>query len=118
MIRLINVSGRKIDIDKNVSIPPDQSITGDITITPRIEQLINTGLLSKVEQIYEKKDFSNQSFVSPSDMRRQRVLEEIKAGNVNPSVNVEKITINEINNTDETNNNQSTSKRGRKKSNN
>lgn len=109
MVKLINVSGRKIDISKNVSILPGKDISGDIEITPRIEQLLNTGLLKRVEQLYEKKDFKNSSFVSSGDLRRQQILENIKAGNIFPSVNTEI----QSNNTIQKEN--TTSKRGRKK---
>lgn len=84
MIKLINNSGRRIDLTKNLSIPADKSFEGEIEITPRIYQLIQMGLLSKIDIKNEKS--TDNTTLTEGAKRRQNVINQIEAGFVNKSI--------------------------------
>lgn len=88
MIKLTNASGKKIDISESVSIQPNSFVTGDIELTPRIQQLINMGLITMSDTIADvaNENNNNESYVSTGALRRKQVMEKIKAGYSKPSI--------------------------------
>lgn len=92
MIKLINVSGKKIDLSKDVSLNPNECISGDIEITSRIFQMINMGLVTMTDVKDEKKtDFDNESFITAGALRRKQTMENIKAGYSKPSISLDNV---------------------------
>lgn len=114
MIKLINKSGKKIDISKGTSIEPNKSLIGNIEITPRIQQLINMGLLLLTtvnDEVNETKQNDKQSFLTSGALRRKKVMDDIKAGHTKPSIRLDNIvTTNKNIKTTKTNRNKRKSK--------
>lgn len=86
MIKLINNSGRKIDLTPNLSIPANKSFEGDIEITPRINQMIQMGLLTKTTIDYKDSSIDSIDNLTEGAKRRKIVMEKIKAGFIKPSI--------------------------------
>lgn len=86
MIKLINNSGRKIDLTPNLSIPANKSFEGDIEITPRINQMIQMGLLTKTTIDYKDSSNDNTNILTESAKRRKVIMDNIKAGFRKPSI--------------------------------
>ena len=94
MIKLVNKSGKKIDISKETSIEPNKSLVGNIEITPRIQQLINMGLLimtSVNDNSDNNKPTNKQSFLTSGALRRKQVMDNIKAGYTKPGIRLDNI---------------------------
>lgn len=94
MIKLINKSGKKIDISKGTSIEANKSLIGNIEVTPRIQQLINMGLLLLTtvnDEVNETKQNDKQSFLTSGALRRKKVMDNIKAGHTKPSIRLDNI---------------------------
>lgn len=89
MIKLINNSGRKIDLTPNLSIPANKSFEGDIEITPRINQMIQMGLLTKTTIDYKDSSNDNTNNLTEGDKRRKIAMEQVKAGFTVPSISLD-----------------------------
>ena len=88
MIKLKNNTDRTIDITNKIKIKPNTTISGDITITSRLQQLINMKLLSIVN-LDDSKNVSNSinnSNITPGSMRRKQILKNINKNTVKPSI--------------------------------
>lgn len=89
MIKLINNSGRKIDLTPNLSIPANKAFEGDIEITPRIYQMIQMGLLTKAEIEIKQNDLDDIDFLTEGAKRRKIVLDNINAGFIKQSISLD-----------------------------
>lgn len=89
MIKLSNNSGKKINITKDLILPPNKSITGDIEITPRLQQLISMKLLSVTYLTQTKKSINQTEKVLTE---KEIIMNNIKAGYVKPSIPLNNIS--------------------------
>ncbi len=89
MIKLINNSGRKIDLTHDISIPANKSFEGDLEITPRIYQMIQMGLLTKTELKDKVSTIVNDNNLTEAAKRRKIVMENVKAGFRKPSISLD-----------------------------
>lgn len=85
MIKLVNNSDRRIDLTTDISIPANKSFEGNLEITPRINQMIQMGILTKIDITYNETDYSNFNLTEGAK-RRRATMEKIKAGLIKESI--------------------------------
>ena len=98
MIRITNLTDKSIDITKNVILNPRSYIDVQTSITSRLYQMVNMGII-KIQEINKKNDdnIKKSSFISEGSLRRKQMMEKIRNGNIKPSVSLDVSSYKKIN---------------------
>ena len=87
MIRIINLSNRTLDVTDTISINPRSHLNVQTSITPRLYQLMNMGLI-RIEQINEK-NTDDSDCISSGSLRRKQMMNKIRNGQIKSSVSLD-----------------------------
>ena len=99
MFRITNLTNRPIDITSNISINARSYLDVQTSITSRLHQLMNVGVI-KIQEIKEKTDNSiNSSDISEGSLRRKQMMEKIRNGDIKPGVSLDVSSYKQINTT-------------------
>jgi len=124
MIKIINNCDRVINITSDLKLAPGKFIRTELVPDSRILQLAQMNVITIEEINPEKEEKVTELNCTPGDLRRKQILDNIRAGRVEPSIPLHNVILpkreNNIQNTLNTtktendNNKYSTVKRRRK----
>lgn len=102
MLRITNLTNKLLDVTKNVSINPRSYLDVQTSITPRLYQMMNMGVI-KIQEITEKTNtIKDSSIVSEGSLRRKQMMEKIRKGDTKPGVSLDVSLYKQINTTEST----------------
>lgn len=100
MLRITNLTNKTLDITKNVAINPHSYLDIQTSITPRLYQMMNMGVI-KIQEITEKSNIIKESStISEGSLRRKQMMEKIRKGDTKPGVSLDVSSYKQINSTE------------------
>lgn len=89
MLRITNLTNKSLDITKNVTINPRSYLDVQTSITPRLYQMMNMGVI-KIQEINEKSNITKESnIISEGSLRRKQMMEKIRKGETKQGVSLD-----------------------------
>ena len=88
MLRITNLTDTQIDITPNAIIRPRSYLDVQISINPRLYQLVNMGAIN-IQEIADIDDSKNFTPVSQGSLRRKQMMEKIRNGKTKPSTSLD-----------------------------
>lgn len=89
MLRITNLTNKALDITKNVTVNPRSYLDIQTSITPRLYQMMNMGVI-KIQEITEKSnDIKESNNISEGSLRRKQMIEKIRKGDTKPGVSLD-----------------------------
>ena len=85
MIRVTNLTDKYLNIAQNVTINPHSYLDIHMTVSPKLRQLLNMGVVN-VQTINNINNDNND--VSAGFLRRQQMMDKIRKGDIKPGVSL------------------------------